>query len=175
MQDFKVLQYKPSHKNEWNAFALDSNQQTFLFLRDFMDYHSDRFQDFSLMIYEEDELGNTSRKNERTWQKFEIERQYWQRRKVGYQVLTERDATKAESWNYNYFERGLGTKATSSELEAFCLDFIESWLASPRAELQEHLQRISTTNNESFQRVQSLFQSACQRSLFSGICPYTRK
>lgn len=117
------------------------------------------------VIYEEDELGNISRKNERTWQKFEIERQYWQRRKVGYQVLTERDATKAESWNYNYFERGLGTKATSSELEAFCLDFIESWLASPRAELQEHLQRISTTNNESFQRVQSLFQSACQRSL----------
>ncbi len=56
MQDFKVLQYKPSHKNEWNAFALDSNQQTFLFLRDFMDYHSDRFQDFSLMIYNDDEL-----------------------------------------------------------------------------------------------------------------------
>jgi len=56
MQDFKVLQYKPSHKNEWNAFALDSNQQTFLFLRDFMDYHSDRFQDFSLMIYNDEEL-----------------------------------------------------------------------------------------------------------------------
>lgn len=56
MQNFKVLQYKPFHKNEWNAFALDSNQQTFLFLRDFMDYHSDRFQDFSLMIYSDDEL-----------------------------------------------------------------------------------------------------------------------
>ncbi|APY07712.1 GNAT family N-acetyltransferase [Winogradskyella sp. J14-2] len=56
MQNFKVLQYKPSLKNEWNGFALDSNQQTFLFLRDFMDYHSDRFQDYSLMLFKDDEL-----------------------------------------------------------------------------------------------------------------------
>lgn len=29
---------------------------TFLFQRDFMDYHSDRFEDFSLLIYKDDEL-----------------------------------------------------------------------------------------------------------------------
>lgn len=56
MQNFKVLQYKPSYKNDWDTFTLKSNQQTFLFLRDFMDYHSDRFQDYSLMLYKDDEL-----------------------------------------------------------------------------------------------------------------------
>ena len=33
-----------------------SNQQTFLFDRGFIDYHSDRFQDFSLMIYKNEKL-----------------------------------------------------------------------------------------------------------------------
>ncbi|MEO1033105.1 MAG: GNAT family N-acetyltransferase [Bacteroidota bacterium] len=56
MQNFKVLPYKPSNKTEWNKFVLESNQQTFLFQRDFMDYHSDRFKDYSLMIYKNDEL-----------------------------------------------------------------------------------------------------------------------
>ncbi|WP_426431010.1 GNAT family N-acetyltransferase [Winogradskyella sp. HB-48] len=56
MQNFKVLQYKPSYKKDWDTFTLKSNQQTFLFLRDFMDYHSDRFQDYSLLLYKDDEL-----------------------------------------------------------------------------------------------------------------------
>jgi hypothetical protein len=56
MQNLKVLRYKSSYKNEWNTFTVDSNQQTFLFQRDFMDYHSDRFHDYSLMIYKQDEL-----------------------------------------------------------------------------------------------------------------------
>ncbi|MCT4630684.1 GNAT family N-acetyltransferase [Winogradskyella sp.] len=56
MQNLKVLRYKSSYKNEWNTFTVNSNQQTFLFQRDFMDYHSDRFHDYSLMIYKQDEL-----------------------------------------------------------------------------------------------------------------------
>jgi len=56
MSDFKVDRYKSSDKNTWNNFVLKSNQDTFLFLRDFMDYHSDRFQDYSLMIYKNDKL-----------------------------------------------------------------------------------------------------------------------
>lgn len=56
MQSFKVLPYKLSNKTEWNKFVLENNQQTFLFYRDFMDYHSDRFEDYSLMIYEDDQL-----------------------------------------------------------------------------------------------------------------------
>ncbi|MHA7843796.1 MAG: GNAT family N-acetyltransferase [Winogradskyella sp.] len=56
MSAYKVALYNSSDKSSWDSFISKSNQQTFLFLRDFMDYHSDRFQDFSLMIYKDDEL-----------------------------------------------------------------------------------------------------------------------
>ena len=56
MSDYKVTLYKSSDKKVWNNFALQSNQDTFLFQRDFMDYHSHTFSDFSLMIYKKDKL-----------------------------------------------------------------------------------------------------------------------
>jgi hypothetical protein len=56
MQLFTVKKYKPSDKTIWNIFASKSNQDTFLFQRDFMDYHSDRFLDFSLMVYKKEKL-----------------------------------------------------------------------------------------------------------------------
>ena len=40
----------------WDTFVQESNQDTFLFQRDFMDYHRDRFKDFSLMVYKADKL-----------------------------------------------------------------------------------------------------------------------
>ena len=48
--------YKDSYKADWNNFVDSSKNSTFLFNRDFMDYHSDRFEDFSLMVYEKSEL-----------------------------------------------------------------------------------------------------------------------
>jgi len=56
MQHYRVSPYKSSDKGIWDAFVLKSNQDTFLFFRDFMDYHSDRFNDFSLMIYADEKL-----------------------------------------------------------------------------------------------------------------------
>ncbi|WP_178987734.1 GNAT family N-acetyltransferase [Winogradskyella schleiferi] len=56
MADYKVTLYKSSEKETWNSFALKSNQDTFLFQRDFMDYHSHTFRDFSLMVYKKDKL-----------------------------------------------------------------------------------------------------------------------
>ena len=41
---------------EWNAFVAQSKNGTFLFDRRFMDYHADRFQDYSLMFYDADRL-----------------------------------------------------------------------------------------------------------------------
>jgi hypothetical protein len=41
---------------EWDAFVKTAKNATFLFLRDFMDYHNDRFKDFSVMVYREEEL-----------------------------------------------------------------------------------------------------------------------
>ncbi len=47
----KVVRYNEGLKNEWNSFLEKSKNSTFLFHRDFMDYHKDRFSDFSLMVY----------------------------------------------------------------------------------------------------------------------------
>ncbi|MBO3117649.1 GNAT family N-acetyltransferase [Winogradskyella sp. DF17] len=56
MQEFKVNIYSSANKPEWDEFVSQSNCDTFLFLRDFMDYHKDRFQDSSLMIYRDSKL-----------------------------------------------------------------------------------------------------------------------
>lgn len=56
MNDFKVVKYSASHYLEWNAFVSHSKNGTFLFHRDFMEYHNDRFEDFSLMVYKNDKL-----------------------------------------------------------------------------------------------------------------------
>ena len=39
----------------WNDFVANAKNATFLFHRDFMEYHSDRFQDFSLLVLDEKE------------------------------------------------------------------------------------------------------------------------
>lgn len=53
---YTVSKYHPNYSDEWNKFILHSKNGTFLFHRDFMEYHSDRFIDCSLMIFEENKL-----------------------------------------------------------------------------------------------------------------------
>ena len=48
---FDIVRYTSDRKDEWNQFVAKSKNGTFLFNRDYMDYHSDRFEDFSLMFY----------------------------------------------------------------------------------------------------------------------------
>lgn len=45
--------YKTEYKSEWDEFVRISKNGTFLFYRDFMEYHSNRFRDHSLMFYSE--------------------------------------------------------------------------------------------------------------------------
>ena len=45
-----------STRKAWDAFAAASRNGTFLFRRDFMEYHSDRFEDASLLIYDGNKL-----------------------------------------------------------------------------------------------------------------------
>lgn len=42
--------YSPAQRDEWNRLVRDSRNATFLLDRDYMDYHSDRFPDRSLML-----------------------------------------------------------------------------------------------------------------------------
>ncbi len=48
-----IRRYDPATDREvWDAFVADSRNATFLFYRAYMDYHSDRFDDYSLMAYD---------------------------------------------------------------------------------------------------------------------------
>ena len=53
---YKVSRYTAEDKIEWDRFIATAKNATFLFQRDFMDYHQDRFEDFSLMIYKNQKL-----------------------------------------------------------------------------------------------------------------------
>ena len=48
---FEIRRYTAERADEWNAFVAASKNGTFLFDRRYMDYHSDRFEDCSLMVY----------------------------------------------------------------------------------------------------------------------------
>lgn len=51
-----VKRYQVSDKPIWDAFVRVSNNGTFLFLRDYLEYHQDRFEDDSLLIKNQDEV-----------------------------------------------------------------------------------------------------------------------
>lgn len=51
-----VIPYTVNEKEKWNAFVKQADNSTFLFERGFMDYHSDRFTDCSLLLLEENNL-----------------------------------------------------------------------------------------------------------------------
>lgn len=56
MHTFKAIKYHPSLKAQWNSFIASSKNGTFLFNRNFMDYHKDRFVDHSIMVYKNETL-----------------------------------------------------------------------------------------------------------------------
>ncbi|MDE5868673.1 MAG: GNAT family N-acetyltransferase [Muribaculaceae bacterium] len=53
---YVIKKYSRDDKEEWDAFVETSRNGTFLFERDYMDYHSDRFADNSLMAYKGNRL-----------------------------------------------------------------------------------------------------------------------
>ncbi len=56
MIGYSVKKYESSDSLEWDNFIDSAKNATFLFKRDFMDYHKDRFEDFSMMVYKGEEL-----------------------------------------------------------------------------------------------------------------------
>lgn len=56
MDNYKVEKYQPEQKSFWDSFIKEAKNATFLFQRDFMEYHSDRFIDHSLLIYKKEKL-----------------------------------------------------------------------------------------------------------------------
>lgn len=48
---FRIVRYDATHHDEWNRYVDKARNATFLFYREYMDYHSDRFKDHSLLFY----------------------------------------------------------------------------------------------------------------------------
>ena len=56
MKNYLVRLYQKDDFEIWNSFISEAKNATFLFHRNFMEYHSDRFIDFSMMVFEQDKL-----------------------------------------------------------------------------------------------------------------------
>lgn len=52
----EIIKYSEKYKKAWDEFVDNAKNGLFMFKRDYMEYHSDRFLDFSLLFYEENKL-----------------------------------------------------------------------------------------------------------------------
>jgi|APSaa5957512535_1039671.scaffolds.fasta_scaffold08024_2 hypothetical protein len=51
-----IVRYSQLYRKQWNEFVASSKNGTFLIDRNYMDYHSDRFEDYSIMAYKNNNL-----------------------------------------------------------------------------------------------------------------------
>lgn len=55
-QCWQIIRYSEEYKERWDEFVGGSKNGTFLFFRDYMDYHADRFQDCSFLLFHQGKL-----------------------------------------------------------------------------------------------------------------------
>tara|TARA_Y100000588_G_scaffold79563_1_gene83197 strand:- start:1845 stop:3077 length:1233 start_codon:yes stop_codon:yes gene_type:complete len=67
------------------------------------------------------------RKNARSWQKFEIEKRYWESRNVNYRIVTDLDATKEEVWNIEFCEPAARLNFPADIVQSFVVSFCRLW------------------------------------------------
>lgn len=65
MRNIIITRYSPEHDHEWNDFIKYAKNPLFMFDRNYMDYHNDRFLDHSLMFYNDDKLVSVLPANEK--------------------------------------------------------------------------------------------------------------
>jgi hypothetical protein len=53
---YRTERYTADYFDLWNGFVANSKNGTFLFHRNFMEYHADRFADYSLLVFQENKL-----------------------------------------------------------------------------------------------------------------------
>ena len=56
MNQYTVKKYTENDYAIWNDFIEHAKNATFLFHRDFMEYHKDRFEDYSLLVFDGEKL-----------------------------------------------------------------------------------------------------------------------
>ncbi|WNI35648.1 GNAT family N-acetyltransferase [Chryseobacterium sp. SG20098] len=52
----EIKKYRKDYYDQWNHFIIESKNGLFFFDRDFMEYHSDRFKDHSLLIFKNNKI-----------------------------------------------------------------------------------------------------------------------
>lgn len=52
MKGYRIQRYSQADREAWDNFVRQAKNATFLFLRSYMEYHADRFEDASLLIYD---------------------------------------------------------------------------------------------------------------------------
>ena len=55
LQSMFVTLYKSTNHCEWNMFAAKAKNAHFFFQREYMEYHEERFEDYSLMVHDDKE------------------------------------------------------------------------------------------------------------------------
>ena len=55
MGKYHVEKYSSIRYDLWNEFVANAKNATFLFHRDFMEYHQDRFEDYSLLVFDDNQ------------------------------------------------------------------------------------------------------------------------
>jgi hypothetical protein len=56
VENYIVKRYQEGYYSIWNDFVNQAKNATFLFHRDFIQYHEDRFDDYSLMVFKGEKL-----------------------------------------------------------------------------------------------------------------------
>ena len=52
----EIIKYQTENREGWDKFITTAKNGHFMFYRDYMEYHSDRFADYSLMFYDNNKL-----------------------------------------------------------------------------------------------------------------------
>jgi Acetyltransferase (GNAT) domain len=55
-REIKVVSYTSDRKREWDAFVRNSKNGLFLFERNYLEYHADRFTDYSQLFFDDGKL-----------------------------------------------------------------------------------------------------------------------
>ena len=53
---FEIIKYTPEYRQQWDEYVAKARNATFLFYRNYMDYHSDRFKDYSLLFFKKGKI-----------------------------------------------------------------------------------------------------------------------
>ena len=56
LESLHIVRYTAEQSKVWDDFVTQTKNGTFLFMRDYMDYHADRFTDCSFLFYKEKQL-----------------------------------------------------------------------------------------------------------------------